>query len=95
MEKQLGIPYYDSELLERAAEKSGLSKKFLESMDEKAVRSQMLYNYTGFTDKENSQIEAIAANTQREIIEQVDNESACVIVGRRADQILEDREEWK
>lgn len=67
--EQLGIPYYDSELLERAAEKSGLSKKFLESMDEKAVKSQMLYSYTGFTGKEHSQIETIAANAQRGIIE--------------------------
>ena len=91
--EQLGIPYYDSELLERAAEKSGLSKKFLESMDEKAVKSQMLYSYTGFTGKEHSQIETIAANAQREIIEQVANEGACVIVGRRADQILKGRED--
>lgn len=91
--EQLGIPYYDSELLERAAQKSGLSKKFLESMDEKAVKSKMLYSYTGFTSDEHSQIENVAAKAQREIIEQVAEEGACVIVGRRADQILIGRDE--
>lgn len=91
--EQLGIPYYDSELLERAAQKSGLNMKFLESMDEKAVKSQMLYSYTGFTSKEHSQIENMAAKAQREIIELVAEEGACVIVGRRADQILKGRDD--
>lgn len=91
--EQLGIPYYDSELLERAAQKSGVNMKFLESMDEKAVKSQMLYSYTGFTSKEHSQIENIAAKAQREIIELVAEEGACVIVGRRADQILKGRDD--
>ncbi|MGN1004086.1 MAG: MATE family efflux transporter, partial [Oscillospiraceae bacterium] len=34
----LGVPYYDSQLLEKAAADSGLSRKFLESMDEKTAK---------------------------------------------------------
>ncbi|MDO4331301.1 MAG: cytidylate kinase family protein [Eubacteriales bacterium] len=45
---QLHIPYYDSELLERAARDSGLSHKFLQSIDEKPVDSSMLYRSVGF-----------------------------------------------
>ena len=90
--KQLGIPYYDSELLEKAAEKNGLNKKFLESMDEKSLSLGMLYGYSGFVSGQYMQIEKMASAAQKEIIEEVADKGACVIVGRRADQILKGRE---
>ncbi|MDO4173269.1 MAG: cytidylate kinase-like family protein [Eubacteriales bacterium] len=90
--ERLGIPYYDSELLEKAAVSSGLSQKLLESVDEKAVKSSMLYSYMGFVSDAYSRIENISNQAQREIIEAVAAEGACVIVGRRADRILQDRE---
>lgn len=89
--KQLGIPYYDSELLEQAAVKSGLNRQFLESVDEKLSATAMLYGYAGFASQEYNQIEKKANQAQREIIEEVASKGACVIVGRRADQILKDR----
>lgn len=84
----LNIPYYDSELLEQAAIRSGLNQKYLESVDEKSVKLGALYHYAGLAYDPNSELEMTAARAQREIIEKVADEGACVIVGRRADQIL-------
>lgn len=89
----LGIPYYDSELLEQAAVNSGLSRKFLESMDEKSVKPAAIYRYIGFAAEQTAGLETIAARAQQEIIEQVAAEGSCVIVGRRADQILKGKKD--
>lgn len=86
--RQLHIPYYDSELLEQAAKKSGLSHKFLQSMDEKPVECSMLYRSVGFATSAYEQIADRAAQAQREIIEKVASEGPCVIIGRSADQVL-------
>ena len=87
---RLGVPYYDAELLERAAEKSGMDKKFLESLDEKPVSSELLYQYVGSMRGSAEPLQSLAAQAQREIIESVAS-SPCVIVGRRADRILRDK----
>ena len=86
--QQLRIPYYDSELLEQAAQSSGLSRKFLQSVDEKPVDSSMLYRSVGFLSRSYEPIAGQALKAQREIIEKVAAEGPCVIVGRAADQVL-------
>ena len=82
------IPYYDSELLEKAAKSSGLSRKFLQSVDEKPIDSSMLYRSVGFGTNEYKSIADLAQKAQREIIEKIADEGPCVIVGRCADQVL-------
>lgn len=89
---KLDIPYYDAQLLEKAAEASGMDQKFLESLDEKPVNSRALYQYIGYTRRSYESLQALAGQAQREIIEKVAAEGPCVIVGRRADQILAGRE---
>ena len=49
--EKLNIPYYDSLLLSKAAEENGLSRKYLESMDEKSVLPS-IYQSIGFGTKE-------------------------------------------
>ena len=91
--RQLHIPYYDTELLAAAAKESGLSEKFMESMDEKTARPSMLYGYTGNAAAgEYVSMESVAYKAQAEIIEQVAAKGSCVIVGRRADQILKEHQ---
>lgn len=90
--EKLHIPYYDAALLEEVAKSSGLSKKFLESVDEKPIEPHMLYQYTGFISEQYRSMEGLANRAQSEVIEQVSSEGACVIVGRRADQILKDKQ---
>lgn len=88
--QKLNIPYYDKELLEATAENSGLNKKYIERIDEKSVKHSIIYNFAESSDKTGgySSLENIAYQAQREVIEHVAKEGACVIVGRRSDQIL-------
>jgi cytidylate kinase len=94
--EMLGIPFYDKELVERAAEESGISKDLFEHADEKP--SQPLWSilpasFSGFggrvsvTDMPmNDKLFLIQANTIRKIAE----EGSCVIVGRCANYVLKD-----
>jgi Na+-driven multidrug efflux pump/cytidylate kinase len=78
--EKLRIPYYDKELLEAAAKNSGLSEKYLESVDEKSIKGLLINNFA-----------TAALKAQCEVIEKISEKGACVIVGRRSDQILKDR----
>lgn len=85
--QKLGIAYYDTNLLPKAAEELGLSTDFIKQMDEKSIQSGMIFAYSE-VGTDNTALGSIAYKAQREIIECVASESACVIVGRKADQIL-------
>ncbi len=90
--KNLGIKFYDKELIKLIAKQSGLCEKVLESYDEKPTNS-LLYSivmdiypsvmYTGPTIDQ--QIYQANYDTIRGL-----GESSCVIVGRCADYILRD-----
>jgi len=90
---KLGVAYYDRELLEEAAKKSGMSKDFVESFDEKPTNS-FLYSivmgttlgYMGGNNAVSDQIYKAQVESVREIAQK----APCVIVGRRADRILRD-----
>ena len=85
---QLGVPFYDKNLLASTAQKSGLSVRYLASIDEKAGNAfDMLY-----TLDQSEPPHSLAERAQREVIEQIAAEGGCVIVGRRADQVLAGRE---
>ena len=86
--EMLNIPYYDSELLEKVADETGMNRKFLESVDEKPITSSMLYRSVGFGADSYVDVAGTAIRAQREVIEKVASEGACVIVGRMADQVL-------
>lgn len=94
--KELGIPYYEKELLERAAEKSGLSKEFFEAHDEKRV-SSFLYSLVmdsptpGFTNTMSGMpINHKSFLAQFNTIKEIAAEGPCVIIGRCADYALEE-----
>ena len=93
--KELGIPFYDKEILKEAAEKSGLSQKILENFDERP--KSLLYSIamdsymfslpgTGVNDSLEQQVYLATFNT----IRQVASEGPCVIIGRCADYALAD-----
>ncbi|MGN1014969.1 MAG: MATE family efflux transporter [Butyricicoccus sp.] len=86
----LDIPYYDANLLQKAAEESGLSEKFIQQMDEKNISSGMIYGYSSVSAANDTSVNVLAYKAQREIIERVAEEGPCVIVGRRADQVLKE-----
>ena len=87
----LSIPYYDSELLKETAKNCGLSEKYLASVDEKDITDAALYMSVGFMTPTYTSVRQIAANVQREVIQKIASEGPCVIVGRRANEILKDK----
>lgn len=94
--ENLGIPFYDKELLTLAAEQSGYSREVFESVDENAA-SSLLYTLSM-----NAQMIHGAASVaplpindkvfliQTDVIRKIANEGPCVIVGRCADYILKE-----
>ena len=96
--KELGIPFYDDELLQEAAKKSGLCEKVFESFDERpksllysiAVDSFM-FGLPGTTAGESLEQQVYLATF--ETIRNLAAQGPCVIIGRCADYILKDRED--
>ena len=87
--KDLGIPFYDSKLLEIASKDSGINQDFFEENDEKPINS-LLYvlanTYTG----DNLPFNHRLFLAQFEAVKKVASEGPCVIVGRCADYALSD-----
>ena len=99
---RLGIPYYDRELIDKAAENSGLATQYIESSEQRITNS-FLYNLAmgtsygyGILQNANRQTLPLSEQiyeAQREVITKFANQGRCVIVGRCADQILAERED--
>ena len=87
---QLGIPFYDNELLDIAAKKSGICEELFQTNDEKPT-SSLLYslvmgNYGGDSLPFNHKIFL----AQFDAIRSIADEGPCVIIGRCGDYALED-----
>ena len=95
--QEMGIPYYDKDLIVKAAKESGINEHVFAQEDEKATGS-FLYslvlaphaavaNYLNWSEESvNERIFKAQANYIRKVADQ----SSCVIVGRCADYALEE-----
>lgn len=88
---ELGIPFYDSKLLEIAANDSGIDKEFFETNDEKPVNS-LLYILSNTYSDDNLPFNHKLFLAQFEAVKKVAAEGPCVIVGRCADYALKNNE---
>lgn len=91
--KELGIPCYDKELIEKIAEETGYAKDFVANESEYAPTSNGLaYMFLGrgLDGLANADRIWIA---QKKVIEEIANQGACVIVGRCADYVLRERKD--
>ena len=85
--KELGIGYYDKELMALAAKESGLSEEFFEKADEKASSGLAYGLFPPYADVlSNDRLFLYQSDTIRNLAEK----GSCVIVGRCADYILRD-----
>ena len=94
--KELGISFYDRQILYMASDDSGINVSLFQKNDEdvnKGLFDPSTHKYLGgiippedskFTSKEN------LFNYQAKIIKELANKESCVIVGRCADFILKD-----
>lgn len=91
--EQLGIAYYDKELIEKIAENTGFSEAFISEYGEHAPgRNVFSYSFLGRTANGMSMQDYIWTE-QRKIIKGLAEKEPCVIVGRCADYILRNRED--
>ena len=93
--EELGIPFYDKELVDQIAMESGFAPKFVEEHGEHSP-SGSLFSYAfspqGIPGIMNGLSTAdFLWNIQCNVILQLADKGPCVIVGRNADYILKDR----
>ena len=90
LSKDLGIPFYDKEIIEMAAQTSSIERSFFENYE---------------TDKSNKVLNELASNVTNhyslddrvfehnvKTIRRIAEKESCIIVGRCADYVLKDRE---
>lgn len=93
LSEKLEIPYYDKEIIKRAAKDSGFDENLFLFYDEKPTRS-FLYNVSaeglGAITNSGVSLEDKIFQYQFDTIRKVADEGSCIIVGRCADYILRD-----
>lgn len=94
--ERLDIPFYDNQLLVRAAESAGLNLSYTEEHDERAPRNYtgilpfaMGYFPTGWFGPGPSSAQDYIYSAQCETMRELARTGPCVIVGRTADYVLE------
>ena len=90
--KELGIKYYDKNLLELALEYGGLDQtKAFENADEKATNSafyRLQYNGNDKVEKGKPATETLF-QLQKDLMREITSKEDCVIIGRCGDYVLD------
>jgi cytidylate kinase len=89
---QLGISFYDKELIQIASQESGLGKEFFEKVDEKTSHSIFsgLFGYTNDIYSNNYLSNETLFKIQSDVIRELAEQQSCIFVGRCADYVLKD-----
>lgn len=96
LSERLGIPLYDSEIIDECVEKTGINKNLVHSHDEKANASLLYSIAMGYFG--NHYIEApgdTVFQAQADAIRGFAEKGACIIVGRCAGEVLRDNPDCK
>lgn len=80
--KELGVPFYDKELISLSAKESGLSEDYISRIDEKNTQAKF---------ERNNDDRLFVAESA--VIRDLAKKSSCVIVGRCADYILKEEKD--
>ena len=91
--KKLGLAYYDKNIINEIAEKSGLSPEYIQESAELSPKKGLFaYAFAG-RDITGKSVEDMVYEAQRNIILELAEKEPCVIIGRNADYILKDRDD--
>ena len=91
--KKLGIAYYDKNIINEIAEKSGLSPEYIQESAELSPKKGLFsYAFAG-RDITGKSVEDMVYEAQRNVILELTDKEPCVIIGRNADYILKDRDD--
>ena len=88
----LGVPFYDNELINLAAEKTGLAKECFQEAESASIGNLLLSltSLTPGTDNYGLPLNEKIFLFQSQVIKDVAEAGSCVIVGRCADYVLQD-----
>lgn len=97
--KELGVEYYDKDLIVKASEESGINMALFANADERSkgfFKKFKKKNYGGEVLSPSSKdynSEENLFNYQAKIIRELADKESCIIIGRAADYILKDRDD--
>lgn len=95
--EELGIPFYDSEIIDLAAKESGLAADFIRGQEQQLTQSLLFSLVTNFTSNSsafNPNMLSLSDQVylaQAKAIRALADKGPCVIVGRCADYVLRER----
>ena len=93
MAKKLGMKYYDRDIIGQIAEKSGFSPEYIQENAELSPKKGLFaYAFAG-RDITGKSVEDMVYEVQRKVILEIAEKESCVIIGRNADFILNDRDD--
>jgi cytidylate kinase len=90
LSEKLQIPFYDSEILTRVAQESGLCEEILKNHDEKPAQSVFYSAWSTPFHTSELPLGLKVFLAQFNVIKKLAKEGPCVIVGRCADYVLKD-----
>lgn len=88
--ERLNIPFYDRGLVEMISEKSGLSEKFI---NEAELYREDAIKYAGYDVSLQMPLTHVVFHAEAEVISSLAEKGDCVIVGRCADYVLQERKD--
>lgn len=98
LSEQLGIPCYEKQLLDMASEYSGINRQLFAEVDEKLRGSYIRNwlrkapsNYVVEPSSKKFTSDVNLFNIQSEIIRELAKTESCIIIGKCADYVLQDR----
>lgn len=96
--KELGVPFYDNEIITRAAKESGFAEAAFQRAEQKATNSLLYSIAMGLNSYGNQEFGFSALSiddqiylAQSEVVHKMADEGPCVIVGRCADYLLREK----
>ena len=91
--KKLGMKYYDRDIIGQIAEKSGFSPEYIQENAELSPKKGLFaYAFAG-RDITGKSVEDMVYEVQQKVILEIAEKESCVIIGRNADFILNDRDD--
>lgn len=91
--EDLGIEYYDRDLIDQIIERAGVSQHLLDMADAGIdVKGRLNQTFTGGPTKYTNLTERMVY-IQTQVVKKLAERSSCVIIGRCADYILRDRDD--
>lgn len=86
---KLQIPCYDTQIIQETAKRTGLDSELVKNAEQK-ISGSFLYNFVRGVNSDRNYFEQIY-KTEKEIILEWASKGSCVVVGRGADHIVENK----